>query len=198
MKKFILAVLFTTFAAALNAQVFRSITDIDDDDRGVEISAVAYLCEAETRYGAQIGYEINPLTAYLEATYFSETLGEKYKHLKYKAPSFRIGMDYGFLEGSFITVFTGAYVGITPYSTEYTEKDHNIYVPSKHKVKVHENGFIVGWRLGAKLHLGPNVFFKAALFANTTNWNRSIGKYVAKDARDVGDIGLNIAFGARF
>ena len=198
MKKFVLAALFTTFAAALNAQVFRAINDIDDDDRGLEISAVAYLCEAENRYGAQIGYEINPLTAYLEATFCSERLDARYNNLKYKAPSFRIGMDYGFLECAFLTIYTGAYVGITAYSTEYTEKDHNLYVPSRYKVKVHENGFIVGWRLGAKFHLGPNVFFKAALFANTTNWNRSIGKYVAEDARDVGDIGLNIAFGARF
>lgn len=198
MKKFVLAALFTTFAAALNAQVFRSITDIDDDDRGVEISAVAYLCEAENRYGAQIGYEINPLTAYLEATYFSETLGEKYNHLKYKAPSFRLGMDYGFLELGILTVFTGAYVGITPYSTEYTEKDNNIYVPSRHKVKVHENGFIVGLKIGGKISLGEHVFIKVAFFANTTNWNRSIGKYVAKDAIEAGDTGLNIALGAKF
>lgn len=198
MKKFILAALFTTFAAVLNAQGFRSITDVDDDRRGFELSLVGFLNDMEKRFGGQIAYEINPLTAYFEATAYSGILGPNHNNLEYKAPSFRLGMDYGFWELGILTVFTGAYVGITPYSTEYTEKDNNIYVPSRHKVKVHENGFIVGLKIGGKISLGEHVFIKVAFFANTTNWNRSIGKYVAKDAIEAGDTGLNIAFGARF
>lgn len=198
MKKFVLAALFTTFAAVLNAQGFRSITDIDDDRRGFELSFVGFLNDAEKRFGGQIAYEINPLTAYFEATAYSGILSKKYNNLEYKAPSFRLGMDYGFLELGVLTVFTGAYVGITAYSTEYKERDNNIYVPSEWLVKVHENGFIVGLKIGAKLSLGEHVFVKAAFFTNTTNWNRSIGKYVAKDAIGAGTSGLNIAFGVRF
>lgn len=79
-----------------------------------------------------------------------------------------------------LTLFTGAYIGITPYSTEYLERDKNAYVSSKRLVKVTENGFIAGLKLGARLDFLDRVFVKAAVFANTTNWDRSIGSRVAK------------------
>lgn len=179
-------------------QEFYRITDIDDGERALEVSAVSYLDASENRFGAQVAYEIKPLTAYFEVSFFSERLGEEYGGIKYKAPSFRVGMDYGFFEYGMLTLFTGAYIGITPYSTEYLERDKNAYVSSKRLVKVKENGFIAGLKLGARLDLLDRVFVKAAVFANTTNWDRSIGSRVAKGARRAVDAGANVALGLRF
>jgi len=198
MKKLLLSALLVLLAAALHAQEFYRITDIDDGERALEVSAVSYLDESENRFGAQVAYEIKPLTAYFEVSFFSERLGEEYGGIKYKAPSFRVGMDYGFFEYGMLTLFTGAYIGITPYSTEYLERDKNAYVSSKRLVKVKENGFIAGLKLGARLDLLDRVFVKAAVFANTTNWDRSIGSRVAKGARRAVDAGANVALGLRF
>ena len=123
MKRLLLSALLVLLAAALHAQEFYRITDIDDDERALEVSAVSYLDASENRFGAQVAYEIKPLTAYFEVSFFSEHLGEEYGGIKYKAPSFRVGMDYGFFEYGMLTLFTGAYIGITPYSTEYLERD---------------------------------------------------------------------------
>ena len=131
MKRLLLSALLVLLAAALHAQEFYRITDIDDDERALEVSAVSYLDASENRFGAQVAYEIKPLTAYFEVSFFSEHLGEEYGGIKYKAPSFRVGMDYGFFEYGMLTLFTGAYIGITPYSTEYLERDKNAYVSSK-------------------------------------------------------------------
>ena len=169
MKRLLLSALLVLLAAALHAQEFYRITDIDDDERALEVSAVSYLDASENRFGAQVAYEIKPLTAYFEVSFFSEHLGEEYGGIKYKAPSFRVGMDYGFFEYGMLTLFTGAYIGITPYSTEYLERDKNAYVSSKRLVKVTENGFIAGLKLGARLDFLDRVFVKAAVFANTTN-----------------------------
>ena len=198
MKKLFLSALFILLAVALQAQEFYRITDIDDDERALEVSAVSYLDASEHRFGAQVTYEIKPLTAYFEVSYFSEQLGKEYGNIKYKAPSFRIGMDYGFFEYGMLTLFSGAYFGITPYSTKYLERDKNIYVPSKRIVEVNESGFIAGLKLGARLIIHDKIFVKAAVFANTTNWGRTIGSYVAKDARNAVDVGANIALGLRF
>ena len=151
MKRLLLSALLVLLAAALHAQEFYRITDIDDDERALEVSAVSYLDASENRFGAQVAYEIKPLTAYFEVSFFSEHLGEEYGGIKYKAPSFRVGMDYGFFEYGMLTLFTGAYIGITPYSTEYLERDKNAYVSSKRLVKVTENGFIAGLKLGTRL-----------------------------------------------
>ena len=175
MPRLLLSALLVLLAAALHAQEFYRITDIDDDERALEVSAVSYLDASENRFGAQVAYEIKPLTAYFEVSFFSEHLGEEYGGIKYKAPSFRVGMDYGFFEYGMLTLFTGAYIGITPYSTEYLERDKNAYVSSKRLVKVTENGFIAGLKLGTRLDFLDRVFVKAAVFANTTNWDRSIG-----------------------
>jgi len=129
---------------------------------------------------------------------FSERLGEEYGGIKYKAPSFRVGMDYGFFEYGMLTLFTGAYIGITPYSTEYLERDKNAYVSSKRLVKVKENGFIAGLKLGARLDLLDRVFVKAAVFANTTNWAPSSAGRWARGARRAVDAGANVALGLRF
>lgn len=48
---------------AARAEFYR-ITDIDDDERALEVSAVSYLDASENRFGAQVAYEIKPLTAY--------------------------------------------------------------------------------------------------------------------------------------
>lgn len=197
MKKLILMAAITLFASAIKAQEFIRISDIDDDERGLDVSAVAYF-GTENRYGAQVAYEIQPLTAYFEVTLCSDKLGEAYGHLNYKAPSFRIGMDYGFFEYDRLTFFAGAFIGITAYSTKYIEKDKNIYVPSQRLVKVNENGFIIGLKLGAKYELTDNLFIRAAAFANTNNWGRSVGKYVAKDARGSLDAGGYVSLGWRF
>lgn len=197
MKKLILMAAITLFASAIKAQEFIRISDIDDDERGLDVSAVAYF-GTENRYGAQVAYEIQPLTAYFEVTLCSDKLGEAYGHLNYKAPSFRIGMDYGFFEYDRLSFFTGAFIGITAYSTKYIEKDKNIYVPSQRLVKVNENGFIIGLKLGAKYELTDNLFIRAAAFANTNNWGRSVGKYVAKDARGSLDAGGYVSLGWRF
>lgn len=163
MKRLLLSALLVLLAAALHAQEFYRITDIDDDERALEVSAVSYLDASENRFGAQVAYEIKPLTAYFEVSFFSEHLGEEYGGIKYKAPSFRVGMDYGFFEYGMLTLFTGAYIGITPYSTEYLERDKNAYVSSKRLVKVTENGFIAGLKLGARLDFLDRVFVKAAV-----------------------------------
>ena len=158
MKKLLLSALLVLLAAALHAQEFYRITDIDDGERALEVSAVSYLDASENRFGAQVAYEIKPLTAYFEVSFFSERLGEEYGSIKYKAPS----------------------------------------VSSKRLVKVKENGFIAGLKLGARLDLLDRVFVKAAVFANTTNWDRSIGSRVAKGARRAVDAGANVALGLRF
>ena len=198
MKKLFFLAMLLSFASALNAQEFYRITDIDDNDRGLEVSAVGYLSADEDRFGAQVAYEIKPLTAYFEVSFFSERLGAEYGGIKYKAPSFRVGMDYGFFEYGMLTLFTGAYIGITPYSTKYIEKDHNIYVPSERLVKVNESGFIAGLKLGARFDFLERVFVRAAVFANTTNWGNSIGSRIAKNARGAVDAGVNVALGLRF
>lgn len=197
MKKLILMATITLFASAVNAQEFIKINETGDNKRGLELSAVGYF-GTENRYGAQVAYEIQPLTAFFEVTVCSDKLGDKYENLKYQAPSFRFGMDYGFFEYDNLSFFAGAFLGITAYSTKYIERDNNIYVPSQRLIKVNETGFIFGLKLGAKYELTDNMFIRAAAFANTNNWGRSIGKHIAKDARGSLDAGVNLALGWRF
>lgn len=70
MKKLLLSALLVLLAAALHAQEFYRITDIDDGERALEVSAVSYLDASENRFGAQVAYEIKPLTAYFEVSFF--------------------------------------------------------------------------------------------------------------------------------
>lgn len=75
MKKLLLSALLVLLAAALHAQEFYRITDIDDGERALEVSAVSYLDASENRFGAQVAYEIKPLTAYFEVSFFFRTFG---------------------------------------------------------------------------------------------------------------------------
>lgn len=47
MKKLLLSALLVLLAAALHAQEFYRITDIDDGERALEVSAVSYLDASE-------------------------------------------------------------------------------------------------------------------------------------------------------
>ena len=48
MKRLLLSALLVLLAAALHAQEFYRITNIDDDERALEVSAVSYLDASET------------------------------------------------------------------------------------------------------------------------------------------------------
>lgn len=96
-----------------------------------------------------------------------------------------------------LTLFTGAYIGITPYSTEYLERDKNAYVSSKRLVKVTENGFIAGLKLGARLDFLDRVFVKAAVLPTPpTGTVPSAAAW--QGARRAVDAGANVALGLRF
>lgn len=194
MKKLTLIMLvLISVIPVLKAQEFIGITDINDDVRGLKAAAVANF-RAHSAFGAQVAYEIEPLTAYFEVTYCNYTIDRQ----KYKSPSFRIGMDYGFFKYEDLTVFTGAYLGITRYQTDFWKDTSNKYVQSGYKVKAAENGFIIGLKLGAKYDIAEKYFVAVSAFANTTNWNRSIGKVIGKDARGALEAGVSVAVGYNF
>lgn len=178
---------------ALKAQEFIGITDIRDDVRGLKVSAVANFT-SHSSFGAMVGYEIEPLTAYLELVCSAYNIDGR----KYKAPSARFGMDYGFFKYEDLTIFTGAYLGITNYRTTFWKDTSNKYVKSGYTIKASENGFIVGLKVGAKYDIADRCFISAALFANTTNWNRSIGKVIGINARGALEAGISISAGWNF
>lgn len=194
MKKLTLIMLvLISVIPALKAQEFIGITDIRDDVRGLKVAAVANF-SSKSAFGAKVGYEIEPLTAYFEFVYNTYTIDG----LKYKSPSFRIGMDYGFFKYEELTVFTGAYIGITNYRTNFWKDTSNKYVKSGYNMKASENGFIVGLKLGAKYDIAERYFVAVSAYANTTNWNRSIGKVIGKDDRGALEAGVSVALGWNF
>lgn len=193
MKKLIFMAALVLLACVVKAQEFRPFNDVDDSDRALNVAAVTNISKFNN-YGLQVGYKINPFTAYIEGTLSSYTINGQ----KYNSPSAKVGMDYGFYEYGDLTVFCGAYVAITMYKAAFIENTSNKYVESYRPRKVKKDGFIVGLRFGAEYEIAERFFVAASAFANTTNWNRSIGKYVGRDARGALEAGVSVTVGVRF
>lgn len=193
MKKLIFMAALVLLACVVKAQEFRPFNDVDDSDRALKVGVVANISKFNS-YGLQVGYKINPFTAYIEGTLSSYTINGQ----KYNSPSAKVGMDYGFYEYGDLTVFCGAYVAITMYKATFTQNTSNKYVKSYRTRRVKKDGFIAGLRFGAEYEIAERFFVAATAFANTTNWNRSIGKYVGRDARGAVEVGVSVTVGVRF